>query len=284
MVPDPSGLAAQNPGAPQSWNLYAYVLNNPLKAVDPTGLYCVYLDDAGNNIEEIDDDKPNRGVASSGPMIIEQADPENDCATNGGYWIEGTFGAGSRVFVNSDAGTVTGVGYDSGGNAELSNAGAIGSNAFGGWTQTFSASATAAYFDASAANNANQNWGDAFTKNLFSVKNFIDEFKQGGCVNVFGSATVDALNPLSPSLSSASEATTAVLAASKYNAAIQYAASAPNYLGGTGLIYPMKSSVVRSMVADANATAASGGLMTVDLALAQGFATEMHSIASGKCH
>ena len=126
-------------------------------------------------------------------------------------------------------------------------------------------------------------WG-AFAKNLFSLKNFTDEFKQGGCVNVFGSATAGALNPFSPSLASAGEGTAAVLAASKYNAAVQYAASAPNYLGGTGLIYPMKSSVVRSMVADANATAASGGLMSLDLALAQGFGTEMYSMATGGCH
>jgi hypothetical protein len=134
-----------------------------------------------------------------------------------------------------------------------------------------------------AANNG-PSWWEAFAKNLFSWKNFTDEFKQGGCVNVFGSATASALNPFSPSLSSAGEGTAAVLAASKYNAAVQYAASAPNYLGGTGLIYPMKSSVVRSMVADANATAASGGLMTLDLALAQGLGTEMHSMATGGCH
>ncbi len=134
-----------------------------------------------------------------------------------------------------------------------------------------------------AANNEPSWWG-AFAKNLFSWKNSTAEFKQGGCVNIFGSATADALNPFSPSLSSAGEGTAAVLAASKYNAAVQYAASAPNYLGGTGLIYPMKSSVVRSMVADANATAASGGLMSLDLALAQGFGTEMHSMATGGYH
>jgi hypothetical protein len=46
----------------------------------------------------------------------------------------------------------------------------------------------------------------------------------------------------------------------------------------------MKSSVVRSMLADANATAASGGLITLDLALAQGFATELYSMATGGCH
>ena len=98
----------------------------------------------------------------------------------------------------------------------------------------------------------------------------LPEFRQGGCGRVFGSATTDALNPFSPSLSSGGEATAAFLAASKYNAVVRYAASQPNYLGGTGLIYPMKSSVVRSMLTEANAAAASGALISVDLALAQG--------------
>jgi RHS repeat-associated protein len=36
--PDPAGLAAVDPTIPQSWNRYAYVLNNPLSSVDPLGL------------------------------------------------------------------------------------------------------------------------------------------------------------------------------------------------------------------------------------------------------
>jgi RHS repeat-associated protein len=36
--PDPAGLAAVNPGDPQSWNRYAYVRNSPLTLVDPLGL------------------------------------------------------------------------------------------------------------------------------------------------------------------------------------------------------------------------------------------------------
>jgi RHS repeat-associated protein len=36
--PDPAGLSAADPTDPQSWNRYAYVVNNPLSLVDPLGL------------------------------------------------------------------------------------------------------------------------------------------------------------------------------------------------------------------------------------------------------
>jgi RHS repeat-associated protein len=35
--PDPAGLAAVDPGNPQTWNRYAYVENRPLAAIDPEG-------------------------------------------------------------------------------------------------------------------------------------------------------------------------------------------------------------------------------------------------------
>ncbi len=38
MHPDPAGLAAVDPSNPQSWNRYAYVLDDPLDLVDPLGL------------------------------------------------------------------------------------------------------------------------------------------------------------------------------------------------------------------------------------------------------
>jgi RHS repeat-associated protein len=38
LTPDPAGLAAVNPSNPQSWNRYAYVMNNPVTFNDPLGL------------------------------------------------------------------------------------------------------------------------------------------------------------------------------------------------------------------------------------------------------
>jgi RHS repeat-associated protein len=44
MTPDPAGIAFSVLSAPQSWNLYSYVQNNPLKFTDPDGRECVWDD------------------------------------------------------------------------------------------------------------------------------------------------------------------------------------------------------------------------------------------------
>jgi RHS repeat-associated protein len=68
MSPDPLGLLAGDPGRPQSWNLYAYVMDNPINAIDPNGLWCVWED--GTH----DDDEKDGGAS------------ESECRKQGGHW------------------------------------------------------------------------------------------------------------------------------------------------------------------------------------------------------
>lgn len=49
--PDPL-LSSGRPDNPQSWNRYAYVLNNPLRYTDPSGLYVWDSSLGGNTTDE----------------------------------------------------------------------------------------------------------------------------------------------------------------------------------------------------------------------------------------
>jgi len=91
MSPDPENVGASL-GAPQSWNAYSYVLNNPLNSVDPTGLDCIYVDintgmqtdfnrgDCDNSTEE----KANSGYYVDGAVDRSSIQTE-------GNWIAYTY-------------------------------------------------------------------------------------------------------------------------------------------------------------------------------------------------
>ena len=62
LSPDLAGMAAADPTNPQSWNMYAYVLNNPESNIDPSGLSGCNADDA-NSVDTTS--------VPSGPGIIQ---------------------------------------------------------------------------------------------------------------------------------------------------------------------------------------------------------------------
>jgi RHS repeat-associated protein len=61
--PDPSGLSAVDPSNPESWNRYSYASNNPLRYVDPLGLFCVW--DNGSYDSNDDSQSGNPGLCEN---------------------------------------------------------------------------------------------------------------------------------------------------------------------------------------------------------------------------
>lgn len=117
MSPDPSGLLAQKPEDPQSWNLYAYARNNPLIYLDPTGLDCVYANDAGNGVESIDHNSNSGECGNSGGSWVPGYAAENWAhfnTTTGMFQVGSINGSGSSATVDY---TMFGAGDNTGFNA-----------------------------------------------------------------------------------------------------------------------------------------------------------------------
>jgi RHS repeat-associated protein len=84
--PDPAGLNAVDITNPQSWNRYAYALNNPLRYTDPLGLFCFY--GGAGDTPDNDSDPTDYDFGASGP---------DDCG-NASQWIN----TSATVTVNGD--------------------------------------------------------------------------------------------------------------------------------------------------------------------------------------
>ena len=85
--PDPSSVGGdfvQREG-PQNWNMYSYVLNNPLAAVDPSGLDCIYTD--------------NQSESSVNVTIV-----RGDCKSedDNGVYVNGTIDENSLSYNGTD--------------------------------------------------------------------------------------------------------------------------------------------------------------------------------------
>jgi RHS repeat-associated protein len=90
MSPD-EPLMDQEKATPQSWNLYSYVRNNPVSAVDPNGHDCVYLDNSGGT-------DPN----GPGGASIDHNSSQTECNDTHGFWANGTVENLSWVHTDSN--------------------------------------------------------------------------------------------------------------------------------------------------------------------------------------
>ena len=104
LTPDPAGLDAVDPSNPQSWNRYAYVMNNPLSATDPEGLWCVWED--GTH----DDDPKDGGFI------------QDQCEGAGGHWDPSDTIAG----IFQEDGVITKIRYASGLTCTTADCGVVG--------------------------------------------------------------------------------------------------------------------------------------------------------------
>jgi RHS repeat-associated protein len=95
MSPDDGDGGSSSPGNPQSWNLYAYVQNNPLTNVDPDGHDCV--------VQSRIDDKSESVSVSSG-----------DCSgVKTGSGQSATYVPGTVTGITSNGGNSIDIGYNS---------------------------------------------------------------------------------------------------------------------------------------------------------------------------
>ena len=216
--PDPAGLTAIDPTNPQSWNRYAYVMNNPLAYADPSGMHPCAPNATGNQGSKNGNGPCSGGISST--MMSGDFPVFGFIGTSGGplSFVIGTIES-SMLGGTSDSTTLIFAGTPFNG-VNLSN---MGSNSGGSWLWTA-------------------------TKSFFTFAG-----GPGNKPTCAGQALRAIASELTGGLIGSQAAEGSLKAAGTFQTAraMSYAAGRRNVAGGIGLICPNCSSVFRSMMAKA---------------------------------
>jgi hypothetical protein len=232
---------------PQSWNRYAYVLNNPLRLVDPLGLACVVL---------------------NGDDTLSEIYP-GDCRDDEGYFVDGTV---TNTEFNED-GQLVRVEVD------------------GNYLQQVGTAEGDLSIPQIAIVNSDPSWWGNFASSFFSrdmLKTAGHSFGEGGCNALMVETLRDDLSPL-PTHGNFTPTEVGELAMKgaslgAYSQALKHAASATNVLGGTGLLYPMKSSIFRRLMTASKVAEEYAAPVAISVATIHSVYTAGSAAWKGNCH
>ncbi|MGH8281362.1 MAG: RHS repeat-associated core domain-containing protein, partial [Gammaproteobacteria bacterium] len=221
---DPENAGADSTN-PQSWDMYSYVVNNPLVLVDPTGLDCLYFNDNGNGIEAIDHNSDG-----------------NECSENGGDWVNGWTTAGQVSYdASSDTFSVNSSDVNNSYNTLVSAPGSqtSGRDCYGDCTYSY---ARTSMFS------GNPSPFGAFLKSFFSPSQLLSTTYrsfagQDGCDRLMFNTLAEDLLPISGAGPGLGDVANSAQGAA-YGAGLVRAGA---YSAAQGLSTPMRSSIYRSL-------------------------------------
>ncbi len=99
MTPDPIGIFVADASNPQTWNQYSYVLNNPLKFIDPTGEECVWDDGSYDSAQDNSTGSSTQCQEAGGTYF----DPAHFHAPNGDWSDQANTGLANAASLSQQA-------------------------------------------------------------------------------------------------------------------------------------------------------------------------------------